>query len=226
MTNFAALRKTMVDGQVRTSDVTDRAIIDALMQVPRERFVPASQAGLAYLDCDLSLSEASAGQAGSSGRHLLKPMVLAKMIQAAEINAGDHVLEVGCATGYASAVLARLGHAVVALEQDSALAAQAAAVLPEIGTSNVTVVTGPLMEGWTALGPYDVIFLNGAVESVPEALLEQLKDGGRLVGIVGRGPYSKAMLFRSTGQGASGRPIFDASAPLLPGLGKQPAFVF
>ena len=226
MTNFAVLRKMMVDGQVRTSDVTDRAIIEALMQVPRERFVPASQADLAYLDCDLAVSEAKAGQAGTSGRRLLKPMVLAKMIQAAEITAADHVLEVGCATGYASAVLARLGHAVVALEQDPALAAQAGALLSEIGVHNVTVVTGPLSEGWKQLGPYDVIFLNGAVESVPDALLGQLKDGGRLVGIVGRGPSSKAMLFRSTGQGVSGRAIFDASGPLLPGLAKQPDFVF
>ena len=226
MTNFAVLRKTMVDGQVRTSDVTDHAIIEALMQVPRERFVPASQADLAYLDCDLAVSEAKAGQAGQPGRRLLKPMVLAKLIQAAEITAADHVLEVGCATGYASAVLARLGHAVVALEQDPALAAQAGALLSEIGVHNVTVVTGPLSDGWKQLGPYDVIFLNGAVESVPDVLLGQLKDGGRLVGIVGRGPSSKAMLIRAAGQGVSGRPIFDASGPLLPGLAKQPSFVF
>src|SRR5262245_6052410 len=117
MTNFAVLRKMMVDGQVRTSDVTDRALISALLDIARERFVPAGMAGLAYLDSDIAVTEARPGQ---PGRHLLKPMVLAKMIQAAEINAADHVLDVGCATGYASAVLARLAHTVVALEQDPA----------------------------------------------------------------------------------------------------------
>ena len=123
MTNFAALRKMMVDGQVRTSDVTDRTLIAAMLDVARERFVPASQTDLAYLDSDIAVTEAKANRAG---RHLLKPMVLAKLIQAAEINAGDHVLDVGCATGYASAVLAKLAHKIVALEQDPALAAGSA----------------------------------------------------------------------------------------------------
>src|SRR3981189_2140313 len=111
MTNFAALRKMMVDGQVRTSDVTDRALIAAMLDVARERFVPASQTDLAYLDSDIAVTEAKANQ---TGRYLLKPMVLAKLIQAAEVNAGDHVLDVGCATGYASAVLAKLAHKIVA----------------------------------------------------------------------------------------------------------------
>src|SRR5437016_6332275 len=109
MTNFAVLRKAMVDGQVRTSDVTDRAIIAAMLDVARERFVPASKAELAYLDADIAVTETTAAQAG---RRLLKPMVLAKLIQAAEFNEGDHVLDVGCATGYASAVLAKLAHDV------------------------------------------------------------------------------------------------------------------
>jgi protein-L-isoaspartate(D-aspartate) O-methyltransferase len=148
------------------------------------------------------------------------------LLQAAEIDKGDHVLDVGCATGYASAVLARLAQAVVALEQDPALAAQAASILPEIGARNVTVVTGPLSEGWRDLGPYDVILLDGAAEEVPGALLGQLKDGGRIVGIVGRAPSSKAMVLRSAGPSVSGRPIFDASACVLPGLAKQPDFVF
>src|SRR5437763_5798791 len=163
MTNFAVLRKTMVDGQVRTSDVTDRAIIAAMLDVARERFVPASKAELAYLDTDIAVTETTAAQAGrrrQAGRRLLKPMVLAKLIQAAEINEGDHVLDVGCATGYASAVLAKLAHDVVALEQDPALAAQAAAVLAETGAHNVTVATGPLSEGWKTFAPYDVILLD------------------------------------------------------------------
>jgi len=223
MTNFAALRKMMVDGQVRTSDVTDRTLIAAMLDVARERFVPASQTDLAYLDSDIAVTEAKANQAG---RYLLKPMVLAKLIQAAEINAGDHVLDVGCATGYASAVLAKLAHKIVALEQDPALAAQAATILSEVGAYNVTVVTGPLSEGWKNLAPYDVILLNGSAEDVPSAMLGQLKTGGRLVGIVGRAPSSKAMVFRSVAKAVSGRPIFDATGPMLPGFANQPAFVF
>src|SRR5262245_36041985 len=135
MTNFAVQRKMMVDGQVRTSDVTDRALIAAMLDVARERFVPASMAGLAYLDMDVAVTEARAGE---PGRRLLKPMVLAKLIQAAEITANDRVLDVGCATGYASAVLSKLAHEVVALEQDPVLAAQAAAILPDIGALNVS----------------------------------------------------------------------------------------
>jgi protein-L-isoaspartate(D-aspartate) O-methyltransferase len=223
MTNFAALRKMMVDCQIRTSDVTDRALIAAFLDVPREHFVPAGKAELAYLDSDIAVTEATTGQ---PARHLLKPMVLAKLLQAAEIKDGDHVLDVGCATGYASAVLARLAHTVVALEQDSGLAAQAAAILPEAGARNVTVVTGPLLEGWKNLAPYDVILLNGAAMELPAALLGQLKDGGRIVGIVGGAPSTKAMVFRLAGQAVSGRPIFDASAPVLPGMATQPEFVF
>jgi len=223
MTNFTAARHMMVDGQVRTSDVTDRALIAAMLEVPRERFVPADKAALAYADCDIAATEPRADRAR---RYLLKPMVLAKLIQAAEIDADDHVLDVGCATGYASAVLAKLALSVVALEQDPALAAEAGTLLSAVGAQNVTVVAGSLAEGWRNLAPYDVVLLGGAVEMVPAALLSQVKKGGRLVGIVGCAPSSKAMVFCATGQGASGRPIFDASGPVLPGFVKQEEFVF
>jgi protein-L-isoaspartate(D-aspartate) O-methyltransferase len=223
MTDFAAARRMMVDGQVRTSDVTDRAIIAAMVDVARERFVPTAMAELAYLDSDIAVTP---GKAGEAGRHLLKPMVLAKLIQAAEINPGDHVLDVGCATGYASAILARLAGTVVALEQDAALAAQATEVLAAIGVRNVTVFTGPLIEGCGKRAPYDVILLDGVAEVVPAALLGQLKEGGRLVGIVGRAPSAKAMVIRASAQGVSRRAIFDACGPALPGFAKPPAFVF
>jgi protein-L-isoaspartate(D-aspartate) O-methyltransferase len=158
---------------------------------------------------------------------MLKPMVLAKLIQAAGITAADRVLDVGCATGYSSAILARLAGSVVALESDQALADSARRTLADVGAV-VSVMTGPLAEGCAAEGPYDAILLNGAVEAVPQALLNQLKEGGRLVAVVGTGPGSKATLYRSVGRpgGASARPIFDASGALLPGFSKPAEFVF
>jgi protein-L-isoaspartate(D-aspartate) O-methyltransferase len=223
MTDFIAARHMMVDGQVRTSNVTDLRLISAMLAVPRERFVPEASVGLAYLDLDLPVSEA-VGQVGA--RRLLKPMVLAKLIQAAEISEDDHVLDVGCATGYSSAVLGRLAHSVIALEQDPALARRAQENLSTVDARNVTVVTRPMIEGWPTGAPYDVIVLSGASEVVPSALFGQLKEGGRLVGVVGRPPMSRAMLYRSAGARISGRSVFEAVAPLLPGFAATPAFAF
>jgi protein-L-isoaspartate(D-aspartate) O-methyltransferase len=215
MLDMATARRMMVDGQVRTADVTDLRLIAAMLAVPRERFVP--EPALAYLDRDIRVGD---------GRALLKPMVLARLIQAAEVGEADHVLDVGCATGYSSAVLARLAGAVVALEEEAALADAAVGELRALGAANVAVRTGPLPAGWPANAPYDVIVINGAVEVVPEALARQLKPGGRLVGIHGRAPAGKAMIFRATAEGLGGRPIFDANAPLLRGFVAPPAFVF
>ena len=223
MTDFAAARRMMVDGQVRTSDVTDLRIVAAMLELPRERFVPEGKADLAYLDFDIAVKEASAGE---PARRLLKPMVLAKMVQAAEVEASDHVLDVGCATGYSSALLSRLARSVVALEEDEALARLAPENLKAVGAANVTVVTAPLTEGWPAAAPYDVIFVNGATEIVPQELARQLKAGGRLVAVLGRAPASQAMLYRRVGGDISGWPIFDAAAPVLPGFVAPPAFVF
>jgi protein-L-isoaspartate(D-aspartate) O-methyltransferase len=222
MMDFAAARRTMVDGQVRTSDVTDLRIIAAMLDVPRERFVPVSRAGLAYADFDIPVTEANAR---APARHLLKPMVLAKLIQAADIGQRDLVLDVGCASGYSSAIIARLAGSVIALEEDGGLAETAAANLKALGVGNVTVAVGPLVDGWPGGAPYDVVLLNGATEITPKALLGQLKPGGRLVGVFGRSPAGKAMLYRA-GAEARGRPIFDAAAPLLPGFVAPPEFVF
>jgi protein-L-isoaspartate(D-aspartate) O-methyltransferase len=153
-------------------------------------------------------------------------MVLAKLIQAAGIGEGDRVLDVGCATGYSAAVLARLAGQVVALEEDGALARIAGQTLAASGVSHVSVVSGPLHDGWERDAPYDVIVLEGASEVVPAALLSQLKDGGRLVGVIGSGPMGKATIYRSAGGGATGQTLFDATAPLLPGFAKPAAFVF
>jgi protein-L-isoaspartate(D-aspartate) O-methyltransferase len=217
MIDFAAARRMMVDGQVRTSDVTDLRIIAAMLELPRERFVPESNVDLAYLDLDVAVG---------SGRRLLKPMVLAKMVQAAAVKADDRVLDVGCATGYSSALLARLAHSAIALDEDAALTGKAEENLKAVGASNVTVVTGPLTQGWQADARYDVIFVNGATEVVPHALCRQLADGGRLVAVVGRAPMGRATLYRAVGGDVSGWPIFDAAAPLLPGFAAVQAFVF
>ena len=217
MLDFAAARRMMVDCQVRTSDVTDLRLIAAMQAVPRERFVPKALAELAYLDADLPVE---------AGRRLMKPMVLAKLLQTAEIGETDHVLIVGCASGYSAAVNERLAGSVVALEQDPGLVQLANDNLQALGARNATVVTGALVGGWPAAAPYDVILLDGAAEEVPANLLRQIKDGGRLLGVVGRPPVSKAMLFRATGNDAGSRLIFDATAPMLPGFAKPPAFVF
>jgi protein-L-isoaspartate(D-aspartate) O-methyltransferase len=153
-------------------------------------------------------------------------MVLAKLVQAAALRASDHVLDVGCASGYSSALLARLARSVIALEEEEALVRLAGENLKAIGADNVTVVAGALTQGWQGGAPYDVIFLNGATEIAPDALCRQLKAGGRLVAVLGRAPTGQAMVYRSVGGDVSGWPIFDAAAPVLPGFAAPPAFVF
>lgn len=216
MTDFAAARRHMVDGQVRTADVTDFRIISAMLDIPRERFMPAAASGLAYLDLDAPV--------GEGGRRMPKPMVLAKLIHAADIAATDRVLDIGCTTGYGAAVLARIAGDVVALEQDATLADVAKTHLAD--ASNASVVTGPLNAGWPAGGPYDVILLEGASEISPEPLCRQLKDGGRLVCVLGKGPGAKAMIFSRTGDEIGSRHIFDATAAVLPGFVKPVEFAF
>ena len=221
MTDFAALRRMMVDGQVRTADVTDPRLLAALLSVPRERFVPAEKASIAYLDLDVQV-----GGQGGTARKLLKPMVLAKLLQIAGVGSNDHVLDVGCATGYSTALLSRLAASVVGLEEDAALARAATEALEAAGADNAKVVTGALTKGFAADAPYDLILMEGSSEIVPEMLLDQIKDGGRLVCVLGSGPSAKAMLYRRVGRELSGRPAFDAAAPLLPGFVKPPEFVF
>jgi protein-L-isoaspartate(D-aspartate) O-methyltransferase len=217
MFDTATARRMMVDGQVRTADVTNLDLIAAMLAVPRELFVPQAVAGQAYLDSDITVGK---------GRALLKPMVLAKLIQAAQVSGADHVLDVGCATGYSSAVLSRVVGSVVALEEDATLAREAQAVLAAVGAASVVVATGPLTAGWPAAPPYDLILLNGSTEVAPEALGRQLKPNGRIVGVFGPGSNGKGIIYRMVEGHLVGRPIFDASAPLLPGFAATPAFVF
>ncbi|MDP2801253.1 MAG: protein-L-isoaspartate O-methyltransferase [Phreatobacter sp.] len=221
MMDFARARRTMVDTQIRVNDVTDSRIVDALMAVPRENFVPDALRLLAYLDDDLAVK----GEDGSRGaRYLVEPMVLARMIQAATIGTADRVLDVGSATGYSSAVLGRIAGSVVALEEDTELAAQARAALGS--EPHVTVVEGSLAAGAADRGPFDVILLQGAAEVVPLSLLAQLNEGGRLVAVVGTGRAAKCMVHVRIGQEFSVRPAFDAAIPLLPGFAEPRGFVF
>jgi protein-L-isoaspartate(D-aspartate) O-methyltransferase len=215
MTDFAAARRNMVDGTIRTADVTNLRLLWAFQETPRERFVPPKSAELAYVDFDLPVA---------AHRFLMKPRVLSKMLQVADIKASDRVLVVGCATGYGAAILARVAARVVALEEDAALARTAREALAD--RTNVEVVSGSLAAGWMASAPFDVIVLEGATEVVPDALLRQLSDGGRLLCILGGDPAAKAMLYLRSGGDVGGRAVFDAAAPVLPGFTRPLAFAF
>ena len=221
MSGFSTARQKMVDGQVRPSDVTDIRILDAMLAVPREAFVPQNQRALAYLDLDLDVSEGA-----SARRCLIKPVVTAKLLQAAGIGEADNVLVVGCATGYAAAVVARLAGRVTATESDSALAAKAKDALAQLGLANVTVRAAAAAAGDPANAPYDVILLNGATEIVPESLYGQLKDGGRLVGVFAKTQPQRATIVTRSHDDFGHRALFDAAVPVLPGLERLPAFVF
>jgi protein-L-isoaspartate(D-aspartate) O-methyltransferase len=221
MSDFSTARQKMVDGQVRPSDVTDSRIIDAMIAVPRELFVPENRRALAYLDLDLDVSES-----GSPKRYLIKPAVIAKMLQAADLKATDKVLVVGCATGYSAAVVSKLAGRVTATESDRSLAAKAAELLAKLGCANVTVRTAAAAEGDTSGAPYDVIVLDGATEIVPDRLYRQLRDGGRLVGVFATGQPPRAEIVTHSHADFGNRTLFDATAPVLPGLERVAEFVF
>jgi protein-L-isoaspartate(D-aspartate) O-methyltransferase len=221
MSGFSSARQKMVDGQVRPSDVTDIRIIDTMLALPREAFVPENLRALAYLDLDLDVSEG-----GAAKRFLIKPVVTAKMLQAAEVKDTDNVLVVGCASGYTVALVAKLAARVTATESESSLAAKARDVLATLGLGNVTVLVAAAAEGDSADAPYDVIVLNGATEIVPEGLYRQLKDGGRLVGVFAMSRPPRATIVTHSHHDYGNRVLFDATVPVLPGLERLAAFVF
>lgn len=217
MIDYKAARTKMVDNQIRTTDVTSHEVLDAFLTVPREEFVPAAVKPLAYIDNDIQLAP---------GRFLMEPSPLAKLIQLADIAPGDIVLEVGCGSGYASAILSKLGSSVVALESDAELAASATETLASLGYDNVAVVTGDLEGGYAPEAPYDAVFVHGAVEFVPEALFAQLRDGGRLVVVEGYGNASQARLYIKEGGRVAERNAFNTAVKPLPGFRKAKEFVF
>lgn len=217
MTDFAAAREAMVDRQVRPSDVTRYPIIEALLRVPREDFVPQALRPVAYLGEHVPLAP---------GRVLLDPRVFAKMLDALDLGPDDLVLDVGCGLGYSTAVIARLAEAVIALEEDAAMAAEAEAQLTSHGADNAVVEQGPLAAGIARHGPFDAIIIEGAVEALPDAFVAQLKPGARIVAIFADGAGGQARLGLRTAQGIAWRRIFDATAPVLPGFQAMKAFEF
>lgn len=221
--DFETARTKMVDNQIRTTDVTAYEVIDAFQSVPRERFVPDRLRDLAYIDSDIEIAPAAAGR---RARYLMEPSPLAKLVQLADVRSSDAVLEIGCGTGYASAILSMLATSVVALECDDALAGKAAQTLAELGYDNVTVVTGDLADGYPPQAPYDVIFVSGAVDQVPEVVFGQLRDGGRLVVVEGIGNASRAKLYLREAGATAERAAFNTSVKALPGFERAETFVF
>ena len=215
--DYAATRSNMIEGQIRPNGVTDTVVLEAMSSVPRERFVPHRLRGVAYADEDLPLEK---------GRSLMEPMVCARLLQSAAIAPDDVVLEIGTGCGYVTSVLSRIASTVVSLESDSALASQAISVLTSLGVDNAAVVSGDLSQGCPAQGPYNVIFVNGAVEVVPEAWLEQLADGGRLIVVVNRNGQGTAFQYTRAGKTVGHRPVFDANVSVFPEFQKRQAFVF
>ena len=219
MESFASRRTKMVDGQLRTQNVTDHSVLAVMGEVPREHFVPPEAQPLAYIDDDILVKPAADGHAA---RYLMEPAPFARLVQLARPLDTDIVLDVGCGSGYSAAVLARLADSVVGLESDAELAERASAALVELGIDNAAVVNGPLPDGYPSEGPYDVIFLDGSVERIPEALFDQLKDGGRLVAAVGSGWSAPVTLYTRSGDEVAGRAAFNADLRPLPGF-REPA---
>jgi protein-L-isoaspartate(D-aspartate) O-methyltransferase len=217
MTDFKAAREAMVDCQVRPSDVTKYPIIDALLRTPREIYVPASKKSVAYMGEHISVS---------AKRSILDPRTFAKMLDAVAIRTDELVLDIASGTGYSTAVMAHLAEAVVALEDDAELAALANQTLSDAGVDNAIVVNAPLNAGAAKHGPYDVIVLQGAIETFPDALTKQLKDGGRVVAIFASGATGQCYIGKKVGTRINWRSEFDASAPMLDGFSKPKTFSF
>lgn len=216
-TDFATARTSMVNSQLRPNKLLDDRLADALGSLPRERFLPRAQQGIAYVDEDIHLG---------GGRYMMEPLVLARLIQLAEIGPNDTVLDVGCVTGYAAAVMASMAATVIAIDHEEAMVTSATETLAALDITNVAVVEAPLAEGLADQGPYDVILLEGAVHEVPEALLNQLAEGGRLLAVIrDEGVGVAHVLTRKNGM-IGRRAVFDANTPVLPGFEKKKAFVF
>lgn len=215
MTDYAARRTMMVDTQIRPSDVTKFPIINAMLSVPREEFVPSDKIEAAYVGDNVSLGGA---------RVVLEPRTLAKTLDALDIHSDELVMDVACGLGYSSAVISKMAAAVIAVEEDESLAEEAQAALARADADNVIVHTGPLAEGAAAHGPYDVIILEGAVEHMPDAILAQLKEGGRIAALFAEGELGVVRIGYKIDGEMNWRFAFNAGAPVLPGFERHRAF--
>lgn len=213
----AEARMHMIAGQIRPNRVSDERVVAAIRAVPREAYVPKALRGIAYIDEDLEVAP---------GRYLMEPMVFARLIREAEIMPHEVVLDIGCATGYSIAVLARLAETVVAVEEDEALAAKAEETLSAQGVDNAAVVMAPLSKGAPKQGPFDVIILEGAVEVIPQGIIDQLSDGGRLVCVRADEGTSQGYIMTHSGDAVGGRRFCDAFVPALPGFQAERGFEF
>ena len=218
-THFSQARQTMVDCQIRPTKVTDENIIDAFATVPREAFVGRNQRAIAYVDEDLPLP---------GGRCMMEAMVLARLIQALAVGKDDNVLVVGAATGYGAAIMARLAGSVIAVETRTQMVEKAQETLVSIGTDNAVAIKGRLTEGFANEGPYDAILIEGAVETMPERILEQLGNGGRLVAVwrPEDAAVGVASIWTKAGNGFVRKPLFDAQVPVLDEFRCKRDFVF
>jgi protein-L-isoaspartate(D-aspartate) O-methyltransferase len=213
---YTVPRFNMVEGQIRTNRVTDERLLATLSAIPRELFVPPALASVAYVDTSLRLA---------GHRYLMEPLFLARLIQSAGVDETDAVLVIGAGTGYSAAVLAHVAQTVIAVENDAVLVDAARRNMKALGLANVVVESGDLCAGWASGGPYDVILIDGMVAAVPDAIVAQLADHGRLVTIQAlEGCCGAGMLFRKLGGVVSGRALFDATSPFLPGF--EPAAAF
>ena len=220
MTAFADARQNMVDSQLRPTRVTDAKILAAMAELPRERFVPKSKQGIAYVDEDIEVAP---------GRFLMEPVVVARLMQALELTPDTTVLNIGCATGYDAALLGRVAGLVVAVESDAGLAALASEAINDLAVDNVAVVEAPATDGYPAQAPYDAIFISGAVDEVPSSISGQLAPDGRLAVVIGGsepGILGRAHLYVRSGNTVSSRPLFDAGTRMLPDFVREEIFVF
>ena len=217
MFDFSAAREKMVDCQIRTSDVTDHDVIKAFKSISREDFVPKSQQALVYGDAHINLDD---------GRVMIRPRDFSMMVQAVNILPTDVILDIACGRGYSSAILAQLGETVVSLETSDEAVEKASERLINADISNVAVVKGDLKLGAAEHGPFNVIFVNGAVSEVPKNWFDQLANDGRLICVIQKGVIGHATIFQRSGDVVGETIVFDTSLPILPGFERNAEFVF
>ena len=217
MPDFSRERDAMVDSQIHTADVTDRRLLKALRTLPRHAFVPKGKSAIAYADCEVE---------AAPGRWMMRPRYLGLLIHCAQVQPDELVLNIASGRGYAAAVLSRMAETVVGVEADETLVRKSSDALADAGCDNTAIIGGDPVKGAPGQGPYDVIFVEGAVSDVPRAWFDQLKDGGRLAVVVRKGAVGKATIFTRSGDSIGHRVVFDSTPRLIPGFEKEAGFVF